>query len=66
MAKRQAKHIHRELTPEEKRRWSQAVKETESEKEEILAKGRRIKAVRVRTTPPPDASLSQGDCHSSS
>jgi predicted transcriptional regulator len=48
MAKRQAKHIHRELTPDEKRRWSQAVKETESEKDEILAKGRRIKAARAR------------------
>ena len=38
----------RELTPEEKQRWSQAVKETESEKKEILAKGRRVKAARDR------------------
>jgi hypothetical protein len=48
MERRQAKHIHRELTPEEKRRWHRAVKETESEKEEILAEGRRLKAARNR------------------
>ena len=48
MAKRQAKHIHRKLTPEEKRRWSRAVEETEGEKEEILANGRRLKAARAK------------------
>ena len=48
MAKRRAKHIHRELTPEEKRRWNRAVKETESEKKELLAEGRRLKAARAK------------------
>ena len=48
MAKRQAKRIHRELTPEEKQRWKRAGKEAESQKGEILAKGRRIKAARKR------------------
>ena len=48
MAKRQAKRIHRELTPEEKQRWNRANAEAESEKEEILAKARRIKAARNR------------------
>jgi predicted transcriptional regulator len=48
MAKRQAKRIHRELTPEEKRRWNRAVKETEGEKEELLAEGRRLKAARAK------------------
>jgi predicted transcriptional regulator len=48
MAKRQVKRIHRELTPDEKQRWNQANKETESQKAEILAKGRRIKAARNR------------------
>ena len=48
MAKRQAKRIRRELTPEEKQRWIRAGKEAESQKAEILAKGRRIKAARNR------------------
>jgi predicted transcriptional regulator len=46
MAKWQAKRIHRELTSDEKRRWSRADREVESRKEEILAKGRRVKAAR--------------------
>jgi hypothetical protein len=41
-----AKRIHRELTPEEQQRWNRANAETESEKEDILAKARRIKAAR--------------------
>jgi predicted transcriptional regulator len=48
MAKRQAKRIHRELTPEERQRWNRAGKEAENQKEEILAKGRHIKAARNR------------------
>jgi predicted transcriptional regulator len=48
MAKRQSKRIHRELTPAERQRWNRAGKEAESQKEEILAKGRRIKAARNR------------------
>jgi predicted transcriptional regulator len=48
MAKRQARRIHRELTPEEKRRWNRAGKAAESRKEEILAEGRRVKAARNR------------------
>ena len=48
MAKRQAKRIHRALTPEEIRRWQHAKQETNSEKGEILAKGRSIKAAHNR------------------
>ncbi|MEN6451404.1 MAG: helix-turn-helix transcriptional regulator [Thermoguttaceae bacterium] len=48
MAKRQARRIHRELTPDEKRRWELANEEAESGKEGILAKARRIKAARNR------------------
>ena len=44
MAQRQAKQIRRELTAEEKQRWLRAREETEREKEEILAKGCRVKA----------------------
>jgi len=48
MAKRQAKRVRRELTPEEKRRWQRAQEEAERDKEKIFAKGRRIKAARNR------------------
>ena len=48
MAKRQAKRIYRELTAEEQQRWNRANAEVESEKEDILAKARRIKAARNR------------------
>ena len=48
MAKRQAKRIHRDLTPEEQQRWNRANAEVESEKEDILAKARRVKAARNR------------------
>jgi predicted transcriptional regulator len=48
MIRRQAKRIRRELTPEEKQRWNRAHQETETRKEEILAKGRRIKAAHNR------------------
>jgi len=53
MAKRQAKRIHRELTREEKQRWNRANAEAESEKEDILAKARRIKAARNRVKTKP-------------
>ena len=53
MAKRQAKRIHRELTTEEKQRWNRANAEAESEKEDILAKARRIKAARNRVKTKP-------------
>ena len=48
MAKRQAKRLRRELTSDERQRWQRAREEVESEKEEILAKGRRIKAAHNR------------------
>ncbi len=48
MAKRRAKRIRRELTPAEKQRWDKAKREAESQKGEILATGRRIKAARKR------------------
>lgn len=46
MAKRKAKRIYREFTPSEKARWEKAVAETESEKDEILQKGRAVLAAR--------------------
>jgi predicted transcriptional regulator len=48
MPKRQARHLRRELTPEEKERWQRAIEETEREKEDIIAEGRRVKAARTR------------------
>jgi predicted transcriptional regulator len=48
MTQRQAKRLRRELTPDEKQRWHQASAETESEKGDILAEGRRIKAAHNR------------------
>jgi predicted transcriptional regulator len=48
MAKRQAKRIHRDLTPEEQQRWNRANAEVERDKEDILAKARRVKAARNR------------------
>jgi predicted transcriptional regulator len=46
--KRQAKRVHRELTPDEQRRWERAVEESEHEKERIIAEGRRVKAASKR------------------
>src|SRR3990170_4549486 len=46
MAKQEATRIYRELTPEEQQRWNRANAEVEIEKEDILAKARRIKAAR--------------------
>lgn len=48
MAKRQAKRVRRDLTPEEERRWERAQRAAERDKEEIVAKGRRVKAARNR------------------
>ncbi len=48
MAKRQAKRVRRDLTPEEKQRWERSREEAEREKEEILAKGRRVRTARSR------------------
>lgn len=48
MAKRQAKHVRRVLTPEEVQRWQQAKEEAETDKEAILAQGRRLKAAHNR------------------
>jgi predicted transcriptional regulator len=48
MSKRLAKRIVRGLEPEEMQRWNRARKETESHKDEILAKGRKIKAAHGR------------------
>lgn len=46
MAKRRAKRLRRELTPEENRRWKTAVKETEAERDAILEHGRAVLAAR--------------------
>ena len=48
MAKQRTTRIYRELTPEEQQRWNRANAEAESEKEDILAKARRLKAARNR------------------
>jgi predicted transcriptional regulator len=48
MPKRRAKRLRRDLPPDEKERWQRAAAETESEKAEILAEGRRIKATHNR------------------
>ena len=48
MAKQRTTRIYRELTPEEQQRWNRANAEVEGEKEEILAKARRLKAARNR------------------
>ncbi len=48
MAKRQAKRIYRDLTPEEQQRWNRANAEVASDKADILAKARRIKAARKK------------------
>jgi hypothetical protein len=48
MPKRQPKRIRRELTPEEKQRWSRAIEKIESQKAEIVDKGRRIKSAHHR------------------
>ena len=48
MAKQRTTRIYRELTPEEQQRWKRANAEAESEKEDILAKARRLKAARNR------------------
>jgi DNA-binding XRE family transcriptional regulator len=44
MAKRKAKRIYRDFTPEERTLWEKAVAETEAEKDEILQKGRAVLA----------------------
>ena len=46
MAKRQAKRVRRELTPEERRRWERAVAETEADRGEIIKQGRAVVAAR--------------------
>jgi predicted transcriptional regulator len=48
MSQREAKHVRRRLTPEEERRWVVAQAETENEKDDILAEGRRVKAAHNR------------------
>jgi predicted transcriptional regulator len=48
MTTRQAKRVRRELSPEEEQRWRRAADDAESEKGEILARGRQIKAARRR------------------
>ena len=48
MSNRLAKRVVRNLNPEEKQRWNRAYKETESHKDEILAKGRTIKSAHSR------------------
>jgi DNA-binding XRE family transcriptional regulator len=46
MAKRKAKQIRREFTPEEKRRWEAAVAGAESERDEIVRQGKAVLAAR--------------------
>lgn len=46
MAKRKAKRIRREFTPQERARWDKAVAETEAEREAIVAQGRAVLAAR--------------------
>ncbi len=48
MSKRLAKRIIRSLDLGEMRRWNKARKETEPQKDKILAKGRKIKAAHGR------------------
>ena len=48
MVKRQARRIRRALSAEEQQRWQRARREADREKDEILAKGRRIKAAHTR------------------
>jgi DNA-binding XRE family transcriptional regulator len=46
MAKRKAKRIRRDFTPEERKRWETAVAETEARREDILSQGRAVLAAR--------------------
>jgi predicted transcriptional regulator len=50
MGKHEAKRVHRPFTPEEARRWQLAKEETELDKEQILAEGRKLKASHHRAT----------------
>lgn len=44
MMKRQAKSIRRDLTPAERERYRKALAETEAEKDQIIGRGRQLKA----------------------
>lgn len=46
MAKRKAKQIRREFTPEEKRRWETAVAGAAAERDEIVRQGQAVLAAR--------------------
>jgi DNA-binding XRE family transcriptional regulator len=46
MAKRSAKRVRRELTPDEMRRWNTAVKETAAERDAIIEQGRAVLAAK--------------------
>ena len=46
MAKRNAKRVRRELTPDENRRWNLAAKETAAERDAILEQGRAVLAAK--------------------
>lgn len=46
MAKREAKRVRRELTPEERRHWKKAVAETAAERDQIVQQGRAVLAAR--------------------
>jgi DNA-binding XRE family transcriptional regulator len=46
MAKRKAKQIRREFTPEEKQRWKAAVAGAEAERDEIVRQGKAVLAAR--------------------
>jgi DNA-binding XRE family transcriptional regulator len=46
MAKRKAKQIRREFTPEEKQRWEAAVAGADAERDEIVRQGKAVLAAR--------------------
>jgi DNA-binding XRE family transcriptional regulator len=46
MAKREARRVRRELTPEEQKRWERAVRESDAERDKIIADGRAALAAR--------------------
>jgi hypothetical protein len=47
MAKRKAKQVRRQFTPEERRRWEAAVAGADAERDEILRQGKAVLAART-------------------
>lgn len=44
MAKREARRVRRELTPEERKRWAKSVVETDAGRDQIIDQGRAVLA----------------------